>query len=784
MNKIINKYPGSDTFPLETYTIELPFNRLKLGVDNVRYDVHISPEFHKRAQLIIFELIIKHAEASEPFTINKQFNWFKETPLFKRLCAEILTNGVNQAKSKHEIQIDFLAQVALVKLLIEEIQNQYEKVIQHCKTVIRKQEISEQVEITLKLREEMASIVHRKNQILQKVGAELFDFFIDVQKDMNKLRVSNFGEEARLPEELFLNPILHVTNQTDGFFLNDKYVLLGHRVEDPVNYDTLLHLLTSFLSHQLNEKSMDQKSTANHPPTHTPTHTIDSLKKNIPPAIKNINAAYDSSIDKWIKHTDNIDKLFDFFHTRDVYKKLIHNNTDEQTVRKIKTRLKNQKKLFNKFFRQIAREKMIDGIVAAYKMKQTFEQYCPPLSPQEYLQYLVVPKARKNTIRKLNRFKKYYGKKFPLKPLKKTMRSVSNTSKNVQKALVIRFLKDFSKYHRDLMNFNLIREAADSINLTTEDKIIKLSRENHTLYEFVLSHENIVDQKSIINHVVIKADIRGSSAIIEDMKEKDLNPASSFSLNFFEPISKILSQYGATKVFIEGDAIILTIYEHEGIPERWYSVARACGLAINILLIVKRYNRKNKKNNLPRLDLGIGIGYANAPPTFFYDGDNQIMISPAINVADILSGCNRPLREQLSEANLPFNIYVFKPPDDPEAKLISSYATLRYNVHGIELAPEGFKKLYREIHLKKIEGEIPDVGPEPLTLYSGTYPTIAGNYQRLVIREADIPEISLKDLSVIGNTGQKYYEVITNQKIYDHVKRILKDTPGALSDLG
>lgn len=52
------------------------------------------------------------------------------------------------------------------------------------------------------------------------------------------------------------------------------------------------------------------------------------------------------------------------------------------------------------------------------------------------------------------------------------------------------------------------------------------------------------------------------------------------------------------------------------------------------------------------------------------------------------------------------------------------------------------------------------------------------------IREADIPEISLKDLSVIGNTGQKYYEVITNQKIYDHVKRILKDTPDALSDLG
>ena len=324
-----------------------------------------------------------------------------------------------------------------------------------------------------------------------------------------------------------------------------------------------------------------------------------------------------------------------------------------------------------------------------------------------------------------------------------------------KKILLIRFLKDFARYHRDLSNFNLIKEAGDCINLVDDEKIIKLSRENHTLYEFVLSHEEIVDKKPIINHVVVKADVRGSSAIIEKMKSENLNPASNFSLNFFDPISKILSLYGAVKVFIEGDAIILSIFEHEGTPGRWYGVARACGLSINILNIVKKYNVQNQKNGLPNLDLGIGIAYNDAPPTFFYDGPNQIMISPAINVADQLSGCNKSLRERLSEANLPFNVYVFQPQMNSGTSLLSDFALLRYNVKGIELAPEGFVKLNKEIHLKKYETQLPDIHPVPMVLYTGTFPTVSGNYQRLVIREANIPEVTLSNLTPITANRSK-----------------------------
>lgn len=747
-----------NTFDLKTYSIELPFNRLRLGVDNVRLDVYISSEFRKVTERFIFELIIKYAEASTPFIINPEINWFRETSEFQRLCTEILTDGVNKAKAESEVQIDFLAQTAMVKMLTEEIQKQYEEAIQHCKNVIRKHEFSSPAEATLKLREEVASIIQRKNQIIRKVGAELFEYFIEVQNDVNKLRTSNFGENAKLPEELFSNPILQMSTHSDGFFMIENYVLMGHRLEDPVNYNTLINMLTGLLNHL--SMPSDQRA----------PFSSDKLNGSL----KNYITAYDTPADGWIKYSENIDKLFNYVQLKEDLKKLRQRNAPPQKIQQLKTRIKAQKKLLNLILKALSKESMIDGIIAAYKMRPVYERYCPPLSPQECLQYLVVPKARKNTIRKLKRFKKYFGRSFPLSPLKRIIRSVQTTTRPTQRKYLLRFLKDFSIYHRDLRNNLLIRESIDTINITTDEKIIHLSRSNHCLYEFKLSYEDVFDKKPIINLAVLKADVRGSTAIIEHMKAKKLNPASNFSLNFFEPISKLLSLYGAVKTFIEGDAIILSIFEHKDSPAQWYCVSRACGIAINILMIVRKYNKRNRKKGLPRLELGLGVGFSSEPPTFFYDDESQIMISPAINDADRLSRCDKTLRHYLSKERLPFNVYEMQPSLNPETSILYNNKTLRYNVKGIQLSRRGFLKLSKEIHLKQVESEIPGIGDGPLVFYTGKFPTTAGNFQRLIIRETPIPEVSLKDLSVIGQTANNYYEVCTNQKVYEHIKKLVK----------
>ena len=66
---------------------------------------------------------------------------------------------------------------------------------------------------------------------------------------------------------------------------------------------------------------------------------------------------------------------------------------------------------------------------------------------------------------------------------------------------------------------------------------------------------------------------------------------------------------------------------------------------------------------------------------------------------------------------------------------------------------------------------IPDLQDNAFTVYTGTFPTMTGKYQRLVIREAPIPIVSPDNLTPIRLTNHKYYEVCTNRRLYEYVKK-------------
>jgi len=341
-----------------------------------------------------------------------------------------------------------------------------------------------------------------------------------------------------------------------------------------------------------------------------------------------------------------------------------------------------------------------------------------------------------------------------------------------KKRYLIQFINDFARYHRDFQNFLMLKDAMDSINLVSEQKIIDLSRENNLLYEFLLPDEQSPVEKPIIHHVVIKADLRDSTHITLKMKEKGLNPASFFNLNFFVPITSVLFDYSAEKVFLEGDAIILAISEREDTPEDWYCVARACGIARKILQIVQKYNSQSEKHKLPVLELGIGISYNNSAPTFLFDESNRIMISPAINAADRMSKCTKSLSQEISHPKNPFNLYVFQKASENSALTPTDNVLLRHNVNGIELNAEGFEKLSREIDLKSLECHLPELQAEKIRVHTGKFPTVTGKYHRLIIREGRISIISPHDFSIIQKTDKKYYEVCTHPLLYEHIEKL------------
>lgn len=749
-----SKPPSLKQLPLKRYRVDLPLNRLVLGVDNLHLDVHISPQAHNTVKRAVFLLIIKHSRTENFFEDYKKEICENEKKTLNHICTNVLLEGINRAKSESEVQMDFLGQASLAKLFLEEIKNQYEKLIANIEDINRTYELSQKhdpVEF-FKLKEKLTEIKLNQKRIFLLVGEELFQVLADVNaNNLRNIRESNFHSDHILPDNFFLNPMLHTDNAADDFFLIEAYVLFGQRSEDPDTYQSLKSIIYDLFS----KTDLGQDSTKDG----------DSINENEKREKKEegIFNAEENALDPWIMEIDNIDRMFNYFDSREQYERSKGGKETKNILADLKSQMENQEKLLNLFYRKFKKARLIKRIVAAYEMKSVFGSYCPPMRPRQVREFLVEPGMRKPIIRQLK------GRKsLSLAPLDETISQMKSCSVQQKKQYLFCFLKQFFRYHRDMKNGRLLKGAMDTINIVKEEKILTLSRANRSLHEFLLPEERDREEKPILNHVIVKADIRGSMDITSLMRARGLNPASYFSLNFFDPISEILSDYDGSKVFIEGDAIILSIFEHEDTPQGWYSVARACGLAIRMLDIVRQYNVKNQKHDLPILELGIGVCYNQSPPTFLFDGDSRIMISPAINQADRLSSCNKMLRKRFKDQTQMFNLLVYQNVPEEEIEATADDLSLRYNVSGIELNPDGFAKLSREINLESMM--YPVENNVEVKLYTGKVPTVSGKYQRLVIREATIFEVKPETMDVIGKTSRKYYEVCTHPDIYEFIK--------------
>jgi hypothetical protein len=215
-----------------------------------------------------------------------------------------------------------------------------------------------------------------------------------------------------------------------------------------------------------------------------------------------------------------------------------------------------------------------------------------------------------------------------------------------------------------------------------------------------------------LRHVVLKADVRDSTRLTRTLMEKGLNPASYFSLNFYDPVNKLLGKYGAQKVFLEGDAIILAILERAGEPE--LAVSRACVLAREIIEIVRGYNELMQRSGMPELELGVGITLQESAPLYLMDGERQIMISEALNESDRLSSCNKRARKVMESQSRAVSRLCFPGLGPPKANFPSNQTRrirktpfVSYNLGGIRMNQAAFRKLEQEISLVPLAVKLP-----------------------------------------------------------------------------
>ena len=722
------------------------------GVDNLRHDVYLSPKFCDEARAYIGALIVRFGDVADVLSSEKPelpprqvFITQKNAPKsrqaptgspaeFKRVLAELLVQALNRAKREENLSIDLLAWLAVLKVLRAELAAQFSDVLERCRAVVRRSESLHSR--TVQGRERISALQVRKKIILRRCGQELFEVLRETEKHtLARMRRSLFGDNPNPCYELFLNRLLFSEDGRDDYLNAEHYVMLGNYERDPDRFHTMRDITGAFLM------------------------SLDVVGRDA--------ADQELMLDGLLSAPENAQEL------------VAGGTPDDSTARG-----KAQKALLTGWLEILQSAKVMDYVVAAYEAVPLLSEYSPPINAQQ-LKNALVSRQERNRVEQLIQD---HGK-VSLESLNAATKRVANLRPVDRAKVAGRFLGDFMRYHRDLRRLEALASALDTVNVLANGKLRELSSLNHLLYEFLLPDELQRTEEIITHHVIIKADVRDSTRVTRALCERGLNPAAYFSLNFYDPVNKLLAKYGATKVFLEGDAIILALLEREG--EGAFSVSRACVLAREMVQIVRAYNEESQKAGLPTLELGVGISYQNSPPMYLMDGSTRIMISEALNESDRLSSCNKQAR-RFMPLGAPFNVYLFKLAGKAQGAVVSGglrqsqpvlesdfSATeneddppVRYNVGGIQISTLAFTKLQREISLQRYEFRIPQLWPEErMSFYSGLVPLEGGSFHRIIVREAKIAQFDGSQSTLQAWTEMPYYEVCTNAALYEFLEK-------------
>jgi hypothetical protein len=710
---------------LTSYTPSLSLEGLSVGVDNLRHDVYLSPKFTETARAHVARLISRHGDvdgllaaespAQAPRTpfLNKLSNVLKPgqkaSPSdFKSVLTELHVAALNRAKAENKVAVDLLARLAVIKFLRLELNSQFAQVLERCRMMLKNYEGVRQQK-ALEYRERVASFQVRKKIIQRKTGQDLFLLLRDIEKEtLARMRRSRFGESDSEGHKLLINRLVLSEDGRDDYLCAEQYVMLGNWERDPDRFIRMREITCEFLH---------------------------SLEIDVP--------VDDADLDPWLNAPENAQAL-------------VGGGTPNETTPEGRS----QKARLAAWVRHLEDQAVMEYVIASYEVVPLLSEYSSRINPQQ-LKNALVDRTECDRVERLIQ----EGGRLSANNLYAAVGRVASCRGADRAKVASRFLADFLRYHRDMRRLEALNSALDSVNLIGNAKLRELSAVNGTLYDFLLTEEQKPAEERTLGHVIIKADIRDSSRLTRSLMDSGLNPASYFSLNFYDPVNKLLSKYGASKVFIEGDAVILALHEKEG--EAGMAVSRACVLAREIVEIVRGYNELVTKSGLPPLELGVGIAYQEASPLYLMDGEKRIMISEALNESDRLSSCNKRARKAMEPLGSPFHVYAFQTVSDADAGEAAEDFVMAFNLGGIRLSPAAFEKLRVEISLEPLELNLPELwGSEGFRLYRGLVGVDNDIFRKIVLRQSRVAQIDARDFKLQKWTEKSYYEVCTDPAIY------------------
>jgi hypothetical protein len=798
--------PQTGRVTLKPYTSELSLGSLAVGVDNIHHDVFLSPKFVETTSAYLLELIRQTANLSFLTQTDRRALRPPEAGAWKKQLTELLQLSLTRAKYEKNLELDVLLRVSLIKFLTQEITTQFGNLVLEGKQWIRSRgEAFERSESAHVMKARLAELQAGRRDIYRQVGQNLFQTLQDIEEvSLSKSRRALLGDEDFSAYEMFNNRLAFVEGGKDDTLFLEQYVLLGNYQRDQDRLETFDALLLDFLreavlagpqSGELKKAWSDHQAIVDQAVAARAEHgrleqeraaldrrlgrgdgllnrmglgadrakvtaalaevngRVAALQKKLETLGPQVEAAkqkaeflaekYQNRLGDFLNQPENARRLFD---------PAIAPEGAERRAR-----------LLDEWVARLEQRDLLVHVLASYQMRHLYHDYCPPIHLQQLKKALV---SREELKRVENVLKQFPARQDSLQRIEDLSKKMRRTPREEVRAIAMRFAEDFMRLRRDVCNYERLTAAMERVNLLRNEKTRELSRLNNSLYEFLLAEEARPVEDRVVSHTIIKADVRGSTRITSELLDRGLNPASLFSLNFYEPVKRILERYGAAKVFIEGDAMVLAIFETESNRSSQRAVSKACGLARQILAVLQAYNDRAEGNELPRMELGVGIAYQGSAPTYWVDADSRIMISRALNQSDRLSSCSKVARRLLSGHTSLFNLFLFQTVLEGASEEEAGEFLIRFNLNGVELNEEGFQKLTEEIALSAAEFECSmPWGRERNTLYVGEAP-IGGGLEPIVVRKGFVRQL-LPDGRIGAACSHPYYEVCTAPRVFE-----------------
>lgn len=756
------------------------------GIDNVHVDVHLSPRFRELAAVTVRKLFAEEMAAAVGQT-PAQLVGAEDLERFRRHYAGLFEQTLERHASAQSPELLALLQLALMRCLLELVMREHRNQLEECQRA-GQQSLAAGTGRSLALHEKLVLLKRHGASINRRVLKLLFRQLRKLESgQLGKLRAAVSTDAWPLPNQALFNPVLLATDPGNPDELAQDYLIVA--LGDGGDPDWLRlanRAVLSALSDYLPEYARRQVlgEIAPQQLTERPRERLDQgilrgfLATELLLSGFMAPDEYQEGLACWIDEPANMRRLL---QVPDV-----DTATGDSSVLLAPVQWSSSRWLG---FRRNLRERLhlrlmhagfVDRIVLCYWMPALRAQLGAALPLALVADFCAGNLSRRRLGERLGMLEPQVERADALRMLERCQAALRRLDADERAGYMDRFVGDFLVLRRDLKLAYRTYQAMDRLRLPESADEVTLSRANGSLWEFLGRSENVAQVRRMRAHAVVKADIRGSTRITDELVRRGLNPASHFSLNLFDPVNRLLPELGAEKLFVEGDAVILALYDYESEAgsdgASAMPVARACGLARSILRVVAMQNVLNRRHGLPELELGLGVAYSAREPHFLYDDGRRIMISGAINTADRLSACAAALRHAgLRPAGAGHRAMLVRPVGAATAATGGEDA-LSYNVNGILLEQQAFFQLQREMALRQTRLSLPG---DPNGLYFvGRYNDLAGRSRRLAVRCARVPTWDGSRLGAAHAEHRHYFEVIADESVMGALRQEFGPRPG------